>query len=642
MPLAPRSRFHVLVRRPAARRPGASLVPGLIAAFLLSGCGSDDLTGPSSVGRVDPGGGTIEAQGGQVSLTFPPGAVSSDVEVTVEPAPAPPADQGLLPGSAFDFGPDGLQFEEPVELTIEFDRAELPEGALEAGLAIHLAVEDGWRRIEGSTVDDANGRVTAQINSFSVYAVVFVGVPEKVFTSGDAQTAVVGQAVATPPGVQVATEGGEPLSGIEVQFSVADGGGTITGAGQVTDVKGQATVGSWVLGTTVGANRLQAAVEGLETPVVFDAEAVAGPPASIAAERGDSQSAPVGASVEVPPAVRVADEFGNPAPGVEVSFSADAGGTVEPPVVATGADGVAGVDTWTLGEVGTNSLTASAVGLGPVTFSASAFDACEEPASLSPGATVSGELAGTDCQLESGRLTDKFDLSLSGQSAFSASFTSSDFEPALFTFGGDRQVHGAGAGGGTGVTVDFVLPTGSYQLLASSVATEPVTGAYTLATETVTGDPTTGCLRLATVVTGGVTVDGAISDGDCVVDFLGQPDVLRRFDHYALLVFPGETATVSLTAGHEWALSLLDDGEFVTEIRNQAPGSRNSISYSPDEASFLVFTHWNEIDGETGSYSVSFSGSGSAPAASRRSSGPSTPLLVPVEDSPVPEGPKGR
>lgn len=617
-------------RFPTRSYPGISFLLALGASFLLAACGSDGITGPEPVGRVDARGGTVQAQSGQVVLDFPPGAVSTEVGVTVEPAQGPPRGEGLLPGSAFDFGPDGIRFDEPVTLTIQFEAGELPADGVERGLAIHRAVGDGWQRIPGSVVDEGANRVTARIDGFSVYAVLFPGAPGEVVTTGGAQASAVGQAVAVPPSVRVLAEDGEPLSGLEVRFSVREGGGTVSGARQVTDGQGRATVGSWILGTTIGSNRLEARIEALETPVFFDAKALAGPPATLVEFQGGDQSAAPGTSVAVPPAVRVADEFDNPVSGVEVTFSADAGGSVEPGTVASGDDGVAAVRSWTLGEAGENSLTATAAGLDPAVFTATAGSGCELVPAISLGETVEGELAETDCQLESGRLTDKYGFSIAGQTAFSATLSAEGYSPVLFTFlASGPQVHGADGSDGAAVTVDYVLAPGSYELWPSSVALEPVTGAYSLATRTVAGDPTTGCARLALVVNSGVTVNGAITDGDCVVDFLDQPDVLRRFDHYAILVFPGETATATLSAGHEWALSLLDDGAFVTEIRNQPPGSTSSISYSPTETSFLVFTHWNDRDGETGSYTVSFDVSGASSGGSLRAPPATGPLLIP-------------
>src|SRR5439155_7392950 len=52
---------------------------------------------------------------------------------------------------------------------------------------------------------------------------------------------------------------GRPVAGVQVTFSVTAGGGSITGATQVTDANGVATVGTWTLGASTGLNELQAA-----------------------------------------------------------------------------------------------------------------------------------------------------------------------------------------------------------------------------------------------------------------------------------------------------------------------------------------------------------------------------------------------
>jgi hypothetical protein len=48
------------------------------------------------------------------------------------------------------------------------------------------------------------------------------------------------------------------VAGVQVVFNVTAGGGSITGATQVTDATGVATVGSWTLGPAVGVNELKA------------------------------------------------------------------------------------------------------------------------------------------------------------------------------------------------------------------------------------------------------------------------------------------------------------------------------------------------------------------------------------------------
>lgn len=93
---------------------------------------------------------------------------------------------------------------------------------------------------------------------------------------GTDQAAPAGSAVGTRPAVRV-TEGGEPVPGIEVTFRVAEGGGSVDGATQITNAEGIARVGAWVLGAEPGINRLEAAGEGLTgSPVVFTAQATAG------------------------------------------------------------------------------------------------------------------------------------------------------------------------------------------------------------------------------------------------------------------------------------------------------------------------------------------------------------------------------
>ena len=110
--------------------------------------------------------------GGKVGLTFPAGAVTAETEITVEAVTAVAENGGLMEGTSYDFGPDGLTFAEPVDLMIEYDESDLPEGTVEGSLAIHKQVGEAWELIEGAVVNTENNTVTAPISSFSVYGVV--------------------------------------------------------------------------------------------------------------------------------------------------------------------------------------------------------------------------------------------------------------------------------------------------------------------------------------------------------------------------------------------------------------------------------------------------------------------------------------
>ncbi|HEX8271168.1 MAG TPA: Ig-like domain-containing protein, partial [Longimicrobiaceae bacterium] len=177
--------------------------------------------------------------------------------------------------------------------------------------------------------------------------------------AGDAQTAVAGSAVATAPSVRVTDGSGNPVSGVSVTFAVATGGGSVTGATQTTDAAGIATVGSWTLGTTAGANTLTATAGSLSA--TFTATGTAGAAANIAKTAGDAQTASVGSAVATAPSVTITDQHGNPVSGVSVTFAASGNGSVTGTPATTNASGVATVGSWTLATtVGANTLTATA------------------------------------------------------------------------------------------------------------------------------------------------------------------------------------------------------------------------------------------------------------------------------------------
>ncbi|HKG92754.1 MAG TPA: Ig-like domain-containing protein [Gemmatimonadaceae bacterium] len=193
---------------------------------------------------------------------------------------------------------------------------------------------------------------------------------------GDGASAQVFSRPTVSPAVRVEDAHGNPVPGIGVRFAVAEGGGTIAGAGTshtvLTGPDGVAAEGGWTLGTRAGTNRLSAEVTGL-TPVVFAVTGVPGPAAILKTSAGDEQTGTVGAAVAVPPTVLVTDAWSNPLSGVPVAFAVTfGGGTIQSASATTDAAGLASAGIWTLGPFeGTNTVVASASGLGPVTFTAS-------------------------------------------------------------------------------------------------------------------------------------------------------------------------------------------------------------------------------------------------------------------------------
>jgi adhesin/invasin len=170
-----------------------------------------------------------------------------------------------------------------------------------------------------------------------------VGPPSRIaLNAGNGQTATVGTAVATAPSVLVTDAYNNPAPGASVTFSVASGGGSLSGGAATTNASGIATVGSWTLGTPAGANSVTATSSGLTgSPVTFTATGVAGPATRYVVI--SSNYAPVaGAAVTI--TAQLADQYGNPVAtsGIRVTFSrTGTGGSFSATKVNTNASGIA-------------------------------------------------------------------------------------------------------------------------------------------------------------------------------------------------------------------------------------------------------------------------------------------------------------
>ncbi|MGE0158553.1 MAG: Ig-like domain-containing protein [Gemmatimonadales bacterium] len=215
--------------------------------------------------------------------------------------------------------------------------------------------------------------------------------------TGSGQTAIVGQTVAVDPQVRVRDQFGNPVGGHAVTFQVTGGGGSVQPTGTVTtEADGTATLSAWTLGTVAGSsnNTLTATAAGTgvtNNPIVFTASATADAAATVEVDAGAGQSATVGTALAIAPRVVVRDQFGNPVPGLAVTFQVTAGGGSVSPTTAiqTQPDGTATTSSWTLGTTsGTDNqvLTATAVGVtAPATFVASASPGVAARLSMSAG-----------------------------------------------------------------------------------------------------------------------------------------------------------------------------------------------------------------------------------------------------------------
>jgi len=192
------------------------------------------------------------------------------------------------------------------------------------------------------------------------------------------QTATVGTGVSPLPAMKVTDQFSNPVPGVTVTYALGAGGarnGSITGANPATNGSGVATLGTWTLGSTAGPDTVIATAAGLTgSPHAFVDIGVAGSATTIAAAGGNGQTDTVKAILPRLDSVIVTDGLANPVSGVTVTWAVTSGGGSIPPSSITDANGIA-VAQWTLGSTaGTQTATATNVGLGgsPVTFTATA------------------------------------------------------------------------------------------------------------------------------------------------------------------------------------------------------------------------------------------------------------------------------
>jgi adhesin/invasin len=239
--------------------------------------------------------------------------------------------------------------------------------------AVGVATVGGW------TLGDAVGSNTlvasVATSGVSVSPVTFTATAtagaaaSMTATAGQNQTASAGSAVTAAPAVLVRDARGNPVGGVAVSFAVGSGNGTVTGASTTTNTSGVATVGSWVLGSSVGTQTLVAR-SGPLPEVTFTATATAGAAARLAAWSSQNQvNIVAGSSLTVSqrPAVRVTDLEGNPVTGVVVTFrvaqsgaSGYLGGNDTVSTATTNSNGIATVAAWVVPATAGVTATASA------------------------------------------------------------------------------------------------------------------------------------------------------------------------------------------------------------------------------------------------------------------------------------------
>jgi hypothetical protein len=119
------------------------------------------------------GGAAIESDG--MKLTIPPGAVSQNTEIVVKKfteSPLPPLPEQTISephlvviSEAYDFGPAGLEFQQPVTITLSYEENDLPHNVDEKYIRAAYFNGKAWVIIPGIRNTDSN-TVSVKVSGF--------------------------------------------------------------------------------------------------------------------------------------------------------------------------------------------------------------------------------------------------------------------------------------------------------------------------------------------------------------------------------------------------------------------------------------------------------------------------------------------
>lgn len=160
----------------AAKRILHLAISILSLAALSCGGGGGGSSAPASLATVPAtaaAGGTLEVTTGEfagLQLVIPPGALSSDTLITLDPGRSSLEAGFAALGPAGKFSPEGLQFSPAASLTMPFDPLALPAIVDPADLVVLLQDETtgAIEELIPSLIDEVNGLVTVDLPHFSV------------------------------------------------------------------------------------------------------------------------------------------------------------------------------------------------------------------------------------------------------------------------------------------------------------------------------------------------------------------------------------------------------------------------------------------------------------------------------------------
>ncbi|RMH63466.1 MAG: hypothetical protein D6677_07120 [Calditrichaeota bacterium] len=279
-----------------------------------------------------------------------------------------------------------------------------------------------WRLRTTSSANDTAYATPTGLTAVQFIASVLSSSADSLnYVSGSGQTDSIGATLAQPFVVQVVDSLGNPVSNVNITFSIASTPSRATGqalstVATTTDASGRAQT-IFTLGDKVGTYTVSAYNKSLlNSPQSFTATATAGSAKSLQIVSGNGQTDTVATIPAFPLKIKVLDSGSNPVSGVTLTWSATSDGLVNGAASATGTSDASGVDSvsWTLRTMaGYDTVTVSATGVTNATFTATALAGAAQTLTV-----VSGDnrttVAGGNQKIEA-RVTDVYGNNVAGE-----------------------------------------------------------------------------------------------------------------------------------------------------------------------------------------------------------------------------------
>jgi len=146
--------------------PALAVVMVMMSVFFV-GC----LGGGNNGYTISPQGTVIQANGGKLTINVPADAVTSTQTIQVQVLSADDNLTGFMRGCSYEITPEDLNFSRAVQLMIEFDHTDLPEGVNESELHPCRANSCCWDDMMQTEVHMMNDTVTLNITHLGIFSV---------------------------------------------------------------------------------------------------------------------------------------------------------------------------------------------------------------------------------------------------------------------------------------------------------------------------------------------------------------------------------------------------------------------------------------------------------------------------------------